>query len=163
MAQIDGTDSNPTVEPNIRVLKNGTKYDMEKHRFASGPVTGKITRENAPQMQQLAREARYRKARQEMVRAAEEYTGKTGLTPAGAYAAMAGEFTRSALVNAMDKPRDATAAAKLVLHMTDQAPAEQPQQEQRPRVVIQVNAIVADGIRRLFPEVFEGEARELED
>ena len=163
MAQIDGTDSNPTVEPNIRVLKNGTKYDMAKGRIVSGPTRGMITRENAGQMQQLAREARYRKARAEFVRAAEEHTGRTGLKSSDAYAVMQGEFSRSALANAMEKPRDATAAAKLALHMADMAPAEQPQQEQRPRVVIQVNAIVADGIRRLFPEVFEGEARELED
>ena len=163
MAQIDGTDSNPTVEPNIRVLKNGTKYDMEKHRFASGPLKPHFTKENSAQMQQLAMQGRQRKAARRAVAAVEEFTGRSGLKPSDVGAEIAHELTKSTLVNALDKPRDVVPTAKLVLQLIGQAPAEQPQQEQRPRVVIQVNAIVADGIRRLFPEVFEGEARELED
>ena len=152
-----------TVEPNIRVLKNGTRYDLTKGRIVSGPTKPHFTKENSGQMQALAREARYRKARAEMVRAAEQHSGKTGLTPAGAYAVMAGEFTMSALANAMDKPRDAVPAAKLVLHMADMAPAEAKAEERGPVIRIELRAEVAEGIRRLFPEVVEGEVREVED
>jgi len=41
--------------PNVRVLKNGAIYDMDKKRITDATgITTKITSENAPQMQALA-------------------------------------------------------------------------------------------------------------
>ena len=77
------------------------------------------------------------KARARMVDAYREHTGKPGGQASDAYGEIAGEFTRSALANAMDKPRDAVHAAKLALRLADMLPADD--KRAAPAVAIQIN------------------------
>ena len=62
-------------------------------------------------------------ARAEGVKAMQE-GGFDAKGPAQAVGMLAGEFAKSALANAMDKPRDAVPAAKLALRLADMLPEE---------------------------------------
>ncbi len=114
---------------NIRVLKNGTHYDMDKGRFVPGikPTTAIQSSEQGRAMAARRIEVSAAKARKRMVEAYQEHTGKPGGLPSDAYAEIASEFTRSALANAMNKPRDAVHAAKLALKLADMLPADDKQ------------------------------------
>lgn len=111
------------------VLSNGTLKDAVTGRFLSGPdkehmpipVGGK---EQAAALNARRREVAAQKARAAITKAAQD-GGFDARGPTDAYAAMAGELARSALANAMDKPRDAVPAAKLSLRLADMLPAEQ--------------------------------------
>jgi len=59
--------------------------------------------------------------------------------PAEAVGMMAGEFAKSALANAMDKPRDAVPAAKLALRLADMLP------EERQRAAVAAVQVVVSG------------------
>ena len=96
--------------------------------------------------------------------------GKAGGRPSDAYGELAAEFARSALANAMDKPRDATAAAKLALSLARMAPADHQQQSAAAADGLAVTGAGIDFLRDLLqraaPQVIhvvEGEAHELED
>ena len=159
----------PTVSPNIKVLANGSHYDLTRGRLVKGPSREHyLTPERGRQLQPLAIEARYRRGRRGMVAAAEEHTGKTGLKSLDAYEALTYEFTASALANAADKPRDAVAAAKLVLRMADMSPADQQQQPAADGLAVTGAGIdfLRELLQRAAPQVIhvvEGEAHELED
>jgi hypothetical protein len=110
------------------VLANGTLKDPVTGHFMSGPDKEHqfIPRGDtaaAMRMNQHRRELAARKARAAITRAAQE-GGFDARGPTDAYAAMAGEFAKSALANAIDKPRDAVPAAKLSLRLADMLPAE---------------------------------------
>ena len=109
------------------------------------------------------------KARAGLVAAYEHHTGKAGGRPSDAYGELAAEFARSALANAMDKPRDATAAAKLALSLARMAPADHQQQQPAADGLAVTGAgidFLRDLLQRAAPQVIhvvEGEAHELED
>lgn len=113
---------------NIKVLSNGTHYDMDKGRIVKGPTVPMIqSSEDGKRMNLRRQEVCAAKARAKLVQAYEEHTGKPGGRPSDAYAEIASEFTRSALANAMDKPRDAVHAAKLALKLAAMLPADDKQ------------------------------------
>jgi len=128
------------------VLSNGTLKDPITGRFLKGsrPTTGIMPGDSnrAREMNQRRQVLAQQKARAKMVEAYTEHTGRPGGQPSDAYGEIAGEFTRSALANAMDKPRDAVHAAKLALRLA----AMLPEDEKRtvPVVAIQINHIGAD-------------------
>lgn len=72
--------------------------------------------------------------------------------PAQAVGMMAGEFAKSALANAMDKPRDATAAAKLALKLADMLP-----EDRRSVAVAAVQVVVSQP-----PAALDAEWRDLD-
>ena len=59
--------------------------------------------------------------------------------PSEAVGMMAGEFAKSALANAMDKPRDAVPAAKLALRLADMLP------EDRQRAAVAAVQVIVNG------------------
>ena len=126
------------------VLSNGTLKDAKTGRFLPGirPSTAISSSEQGAAMARRRAVVSAAKARAKMVEAYCEHTGKPGGRPSDAYGEIAGEFTRSALANAMDKPRDAVHAAKLALRLA----AMLPEDEKRsvPVVAIQINHIGAD-------------------
>src|SRR3989337_2142099 len=129
----------PTVSPNIKVLANGSHYDLTRRRLVKGPSREHyLTPERGRQLQPLAIEARYRRGRRGMVAAAEEHTGKTGLKSLDAYEALTYEFTASALANAADRLAVTGAGIDLLRDLLQRA---------APQVI----------------HVVEGEAHELED
>ena len=159
-------------EPTVIILSNGTRKDPKTGYFLSGPDKAHqpITKANAKEMSRRGAEARIRKARQEIIRAAEEHTGREGLRTSDAYAVIAGEAVRSGLANMMDKPRDAVPAVKLGLQMGKIAPTE----EEHKGPVTDGLAVTGAGLDflrsllqrsapQLLPTVIEGEARELEE
>ncbi|HLE79888.1 MAG TPA: hypothetical protein VJA25_01185 [Dehalococcoidia bacterium] len=155
----------PTVAP--IVLRNGTLKDPVTNRFISGPTVHPITKANAHEMGARALEARRRKARAELVAAAEQHTGKSGLKPSDAWAVIAGEAARSALANMMDKPRDAVHAAKLSRDMAWGADQQQQQPAADGLAVTGAGiSFLRELMQRAAPQVIhvvEGEAHELED
>ena len=62
------------------------------------------------------------KARAALVEAYTEHTGKPGGRPSDAYGELAGEFARSALANAMNKPREGVEAGKFALRLAKMLP-----------------------------------------
>jgi len=155
-------------QPKVIVLRNGTLKDPITNRFISGPTVHPITKANAHEMGARALEARRRKARAEVVAAAEQHTGKSGLKPSDAWAVIAGEAARSALANMMDKPRDAVHAAKLSRDMAWGAEQQQQQQPAADGLAVTGAGIdfLRDLLQRAAPQVIhvvEGEAHELED
>jgi len=160
----------PTVAP--IVLRNGTLKDPITHRFLPGkaPTTAIKTSEQGRAMNRRRLELAEQKARAGLVAAYEHHTGKAGGRPSDAYGELAAEFARSALANAMDKPRDATAAAKLALSLARMAPADHQQQSAAAADGLAVTGAGIDFLRDLLqraaPQVIhvvEGEAHELED
>jgi len=167
--QKPNTVAQPTVSP--IVLRNGTLKDPITHRFLPGkaPTTAIKTSEQGRAMNRRRLELAEQKARAGLVAAYEHHTGKAGGRPSDAYGELAAEFARSALANAMDKPRDATAAAKLALSLARMSPADQ-QQQQPVADGLAVTGAGIDFLRELMqraaPQVIhvvEGEAYELED
>ena len=69
------------------------------------------------------RELSAKLARAEVLKAVKE-GGMDARGSAEAVGMIAGEFARSALANAMDKPRDAVPAAKLALRLADMLPED---------------------------------------
>jgi hypothetical protein len=135
------------------VLRNGTLKDPVTGQFLTGPTEGKITSSERGRELALRRhEVSQSKARKGLVKAYEEHTGTPGGRPSDAYGELAAEFARSALANAMEKPRDATAAAKLALRLADMLPADE--RAAVPVVAVQIN---------VAPEVAEWMARKLEE
>jgi len=129
----------------IRRLRNGTLYDEKHSRFVSGPTTSMIPKGDSAAgraMAQRRNEIAAAKARAKMVEAYQQHTGRPGGRPTDAYGELAGEFTRSALANAMDKPRDAVPAAKFALQLARMLPAEE-----RPGSVTAVQVNVTGGDR----------------
>ena len=159
----------PTVAP--IVLRNGTLKDPITHRFLPGqaPTTAIKTSEQGRAMNRRRLELAEQKARAGLVAAYEHHTGKAGGRPSDAYGELAAEFARSALANAMDKPRDATAAAKLALSLARMAPADQQQQQPAADGLAVTGAGISflrELMQRAAPQVIhvvEGEAHELED
>src|SRR3990170_2473889 len=143
-------------EPTVIILSNGTRKDPKTGYFLSGPDKAHqpITKANAKEMSRRGAEARIRKARQEIIRAAEEHTGREGLRTSDAYAVIAGE---------------AVPAVKLGLQMGKIAPTEE---EHKSSVTdgLAVTGAGLDFLRsllqrsapQLLPTVIEGEARELD-
>jgi hypothetical protein len=145
--------------PNIRVLKNGSHYDMDKGRLVKGPTSEHyLTPERGRQLQPLAIQARYRRGKRGLVAAVQEHTGKTGLSSLDAYEHLTYEVTASALANMMEKPRDSVPAVKQALRMADMAPAED--RSERQVVAVQVN--IGQELARAWAGV-DGEAREVEE
>src|SRR3989337_1280895 len=77
-----------------------------------------------------------RASRDALVRVVAEEVGQHITTASAAVGEIAAEFARSALANAMDKPRDATSAAKLALELSDMAPV--PAAERQAAASVQV-------------------------
>ena len=94
------------------------------------------------------------KTRKETLAIVQEHVGemRTVSGPSEAVAIMAGEFVRSALANAMDKPRDAATAAKLALRLADMLP-----QENRATAVAAVQVVVSQP-----PAALDAEWRDLD-
>ena len=159
------------VQPTVIVLRNGTLKDPITHRFLPGkaPTTAIKTSEQGRAMNRRRLELAEQKARAGLVAAYEHHTGKAGGRPSDAYGELAAEFARSALANAMDKPRDATAAAKLALSLARMSPADQQQQQPAADGLAVTGAgidFLRDLLQRAAPQVIhvvEGEAHELED
>ena len=111
----------------VTILKNGTQ--KVGGRFVSGPLVPMFTdRAKAVEAGRKGAEARREKAAaysRKYVTEAVQQGGLDAKGPAQAVGMMAGEFARSALANAMDKPRDAVHAAKLALKLADMLAPEQ--------------------------------------
>jgi hypothetical protein len=157
--------------PNIRVLKNGSHYDVDKGRLVKGPTSEHyLTPERGRQLQPLAIQARYRRGKRGLVAAVQEHTGKTGLSSLDAYEHLTYEVTASALANMMEKPRDSVPAVKQALRMADMAPAEGDRPQAAATVTLTMSA---DGLAQLqgllqrgapqLADVVDGEAREVKE
>ena len=94
------------------------------------------------------RELAAKYARAEVLKAVKD-GGMDARGPAEAVGMIAGEFARSALANAMDKPRDAVPAAKLALRLADMLP------EDRQRAAVAAVQVVVTAGGRL--DAVEGE------
>lgn len=127
------------IPPNIRVLKNGAWYDMDRHRLTAGGdiKTAITTSERGRELNEIRREKIARLARKEIARRAEQAKadGKS-MMPSEAVAYLAGEAFDSALANMMDKPREAVEAGKFALRVSDTMPKDE--QQRGPVAAVQI-------------------------
>jgi len=102
--------------------------DAKGHFLPGYKATSAIaTSQQASAMNQRRNEVAASKARASLALAYEQHTGKPG-RPTDAYAEIAGEFARSALANAMDKPREGVEAGKFALRLARMLPEADKQQ-----------------------------------
>jgi len=94
-----------------------------KGHFLPGyrPTSSIATSEQARSMGLRRNELAAQKARAAIAEAYEQHTGKPG-RPTDAYGELAGEFARSALANAMNKPREGVEAGKFALRLAKMLP-----------------------------------------
>ena len=119
-----------TPPPNIRVLKNGSWYDMDRHRLtAGGNITTAIPKGDSARGRELAL-IRVEKAKAASRKALAEVAEELGLDKSSvkAVGALAGESYKSAMANMMDKPREAVEAGKFALRLADMLPQADVQQ-----------------------------------
>ena len=122
----------------LKVLKNGVLVDTARGRIVAGshPTTAIRTSERGRELAARRTELAKAKARKAISEAYEQDSGKPG-RPTDAYAQLAGEFYRSAIANAMDKPREAVQASAHALRLADMLPADD--KRAAPAVAVQVN------------------------
>ena len=124
--------------PNIRVLKNGTLYNMDTHRIApGGGVTTAIPKGDSARGRELALR-RVELAKAASRKALAEVAEELGIdkSPVKAVGALAGESYRSAMNNMQDKPREAVEAGKFALRLADMLP--QVESQQGPIAAVQI-------------------------
>ena len=107
------------------VLSNGSLKDPKTGQFLPGirPTSAISSTERARELAGLRQQKAAQHARKALVEAVAA-AGYDARGPAQATGLIAGEFARSALANAMDKPRDAVSAAKFALRVADMLPDE---------------------------------------
>lgn len=120
----------PSGTEGLRVLSNGTLFDPVRGRFVAGgkPTTAIQDSAAGRQLGLRRQEIAAQKARAALVEAYTQHTGKPGGRPSDAYGELAGEFARSALANAMNKPREGVEAGKFALRLAKMLPEADKQQ-----------------------------------
>src|SRR3989304_468633 len=151
MADMPADNTQTALQP--IVLSNGSLKNPRTGQFLPGvrPSTAldparPPSREWGDRRRALAGERREREemrrmlaaraSRDALVRVVAEEVGQHITTASAAVGGIAAEFGRRARGNAMDKPRDATSAAKLALELSDMAPV--PAAERQAAASVQV-------------------------
>ncbi len=116
------------------------------------PTTSIMSSEQGSQLAHRRQELAAVKARAALVEAYTEHTGKPGGRPTDAYGELAGEFARSALANAMNKPREGVEAGKFALRLAGMLPEADKQQAIGVAVVIQLAPEAASFVEGVWEE-----------